>query len=183
MDKLEAMRAFVRIVDAGSISGAAGRLSLAKSAVSRRLAELEDHLGVQLLTRTTRRLALTDRGSEFYDRCVQILSDVEDAVAAVATADTGLKGRLRIAAPLSFGLRHLGPAINAFIDTHPELTFELDFNDRQIDLILEGFDLAVRIAIHFAVRRHDAFATEHFVPDCAFGSGDDRFFRFDPDRV
>ena len=146
MDRLEAMRAFVRIVDAGTISGAAERLNLAKSAVSRRLAELEDHLGVQLLTRTTRRLALTDRGSEFYARCLQILADVEDAEATVATADTELKGRLRIAAPLSFGLRHLGPAINEFIDSHPELEFDLDFNDRQVDLIQEGFDLAVRIA-------------------------------------
>ena len=146
MDRLEEMRAFARIVDAGSISAAAEQLNLAKSAVSRRLSELEKRLGVQLLRRTTRRLSLTDSGRSFYARCVQILADVDEAENEVAAADTALTGRLRVAAPLSFGIRHLGPAINEFIQQNPGLDFELDFNDRQVDLIEEGYDLAIRIA-------------------------------------
>lgn len=146
MDRLEEMRVFVRIVDAGSITAAADQLNLAKSAVSRRLAELEKRLGVQLLRRTTRRLSLTDSGRGFYARSAQILADVDEAEHEVAAADTALTGRLRVAAPLSFGVRHLGPAITEFIEQHPGLDFELDLNDRQVDLIEEGYDLAIRIA-------------------------------------
>jgi DNA-binding transcriptional LysR family regulator len=146
MDRLEEMRAFARIVDAGTISGAADQLNLAKSAVSRRLSELEKRLGVQLVRRTTRRLSLTDSGRSFYARCVQILADIDEAENEVTAADMALTGRLRVAAPLSFGIRHLGPAINEFIQQNPELDFELDFNDRPVDLIEEGYDLAIRIA-------------------------------------
>lgn len=146
MNRLLEMETFVRVVDAGSISGAAERMDTAKSAVSRRLGELEARLGVRLLNRTTRRLSLTGAGGTFYDRCTSILSDVTDAETAVATAATDMQGMLRIAAPLSFGLAHLGPAINEFMRENPGVTVDLDFNDRQIDLVEEGFDLAIRIA-------------------------------------
>ncbi len=146
MDRLEEMRTFVGVVEAGSITGAAERLEIAKSAVSRRLADLEERLSVQLLRRTTRRLDLTDTGRSFYERCLRILADVEEAELAVSQEHANLRGRLRVAVPLSFGLNHLGPAIDAFLRTHAGIEFDLDLNDRQVDLLAEGFDLAVRIA-------------------------------------
>ena len=146
MDKFAHMQIFVGIVEAGSITGAAARLGLPKSAVSRRLAELEAHLGASLIQRTTRRLNLTDSGRDFYDRCVAILADLDEAESAVSHSQGELKGRIKVALPLSFGLMHLAPLIQAFMTLHPEVRFELDFNDRQIDLMQEGFDLAIRIA-------------------------------------
>jgi len=140
------MRTFVGVVEAGSITGAAERLGIAKSAVSRRLADLEERLSVQLFRRTTRRLNLTDTGRGFYERCVRLLADIEEAELAVSQEHGTLCGRLRVAVPLSFGLGHLGPAMDAFLRTHPEVEFDLDLNDRQVDLLAEGFDLAVRIA-------------------------------------
>lgn len=146
MARLEDMETFVRVVEAGSISGAAERMGIAKSAVSRRLSDLESRLGVQLFRRTTRRLDLTDSGRGFYERCLTILSDVDEAEDAVSQAHGTLRGRLHVAVPLSFGLLHLGPAICAFMQAHPEVEFNLDMNDRQVDLLAEGFDLALRIA-------------------------------------
>jgi DNA-binding transcriptional LysR family regulator len=146
MDRLEEMRTFVKVVESGSITGAAERLGIAKSAVSRRLADLEGRLSVQLFRRTTRTLSLTDTGASFHERCLRILADVEEAELAVSQAHGTLRGRLRVAVPLSFGLRHLGPAIDAFLRDHPQVEFDLDLNDRQVDLLAEGFDLAVRIA-------------------------------------
>ena len=146
MDKFAHMQIFVGIVEAGSISGAAERLGMAKSAVSRRLAELEARLGASLIQRTTRRLNLTDSGRAYYTRCVAILADLDEAESAVSQAHASLKGRLKMALPLSFGLLHLAPLVQEFMALHPGLRFDLDFNDRQIDLMQEGFDLAIRIA-------------------------------------
>lgn len=146
MDRFALMRIFVAVTETGGISAAADRLNLAKSAVSRRLAELEAHLGVSLIQRTTRRLTLTDSGRAFYARCVGILADVEEVEAAVTQAHGALKGGLKVALPLAFGLLHLSPLIQAFMARHPDVRLELDFNDRQIDLMQEGFDLAIRIA-------------------------------------
>jgi len=146
MDRYAEMQMFVRVVETGSISGAAERLEIAKSAVSRRLADLESRLGVQLLHRTTRRLSLTDSGRAFHERAQRILADLDEAEAAVSQAHGALKGRLRVALPLSFGLLHLAPLIEAFMSLHPDVEFDLDFNDRQIDLMQEGYDLAIRIA-------------------------------------
>lgn len=146
MDRFGDMQTFVRVVETGSISAAAEHLGIAKSAVSRRLSDLEARLGVQLLRRTTRRLNLTDTGRSFYARSLQILADVDEAETAVSQAHGTLRGRLRVAAPLSFGLLHLGPAITDFMQLHPQVIFDLDFNDRQVDLLAEEIDVAVRIA-------------------------------------
>lgn len=146
MDRFANMDTFVRVVEAGSISGAADRLGVAKSVVSRRLKELEEHLGVELFHRTTRRLNLTDTGRAFYHQSVRILQDVLEAELATSQAHGTLKGSLKVALPLSFGLMHVGPAINDFLNEHPQIEFDLDFNDREVDLIQEGFDLAIRIA-------------------------------------
>ena len=146
MNRLENMDTFIRVVEAGSISGAAERLDVAKSAVSRRLKELEQHLGVELFHRTTRRMNLTETGHAFYQQSVRILQDVLEAELATSKAHHTLKGRLKVALPLSFGLMHLGPAINEFSRENPQIEFDLDFNDREVDLMQEGFDLAIRIA-------------------------------------
>ncbi|MGM0413276.1 MAG: LysR family transcriptional regulator [Pseudomonadota bacterium] len=145
-DRLEEMATFVRVVEAGSLTGAARRLEVAKSAVSRRLAELEGRLGVQLLRRTTRTLHLTDAGRAFYQRCVRILADVDEAELAVSDVHGRLAGQLRVAAPLSFGIAHLQPAVDAFMAEHPDVRFDLDLDDRQVDLMAENFDLGIRIA-------------------------------------
>lgn len=146
MDRFENMDTFIRVVEAGSITGAADRLGVAKSAVSRRLKEMEEHLGVQLFHRTTRQMNLTDTGRAFYHQSVRILDDVLEAELSTSQAHGTLKGCLKIALPASFGLMHMGPAINEFLQEHPEIEFDLDFNDREVDLIQEGFDLAIRIA-------------------------------------
>ncbi len=146
MARLEELETFVRVVESGSISGAAERLGVAKSAVSRRISDLEGRLGVQLFRRTTRSLNLTDSALPFYERCIRILTEVEEAEQSLTSAHGALQGQLRVAAPLSFGLLHLGPAIAEFAALHPGIHFDLDFNDRQVDLLAEGFDLALRIA-------------------------------------
>ena len=146
MNRFENMDTFIRVVEAGSISAAADRLGVAKSAVSRRLKELEKHLGVELFHRTTRQMNLTDTGRAFYHQAVRILDDVLEAEIATSQAHGTLKGSLKIALPSSFGLMHMGPVINDFLKEHPQIEFDLDFNDREVDLIQEGFDLAIRIA-------------------------------------
>ncbi len=145
MARLAEIEAFVRIVEAGGVGAAAERLDVAKSVVSRRLRDLEARLGVQLLQRTTRRISLTETGRAYYERCVRILADIEEADQAAAQEHGSLRGRLRLAAPLSFGIMHLGPAIREFLEAHPDLSIDLDLNDRRHDLVDEGFDLAVRI--------------------------------------
>ena len=146
MASLEEMKAFVRIVETGSISAAAKQLGVAKSAVSRRLKELEGRLGVQLLTRTTRQSSLTEAGRRYHDRAVRILDDVIELEAITSNTSTELTGEIRIAAPLSFGLDQLSPAINRFAMVHAGLRIHLEFTDRHINLVEEGFDVAVRVA-------------------------------------
>jgi len=146
MGQLEEMQNFVRVVEAGSISKAAGQLGVAKSGVSRRLVDLEARLGVRLLNRTTRRSSLTEAGQAYYQRAAKLLTDVAELNAVTADTDALLKGTLRLAVPLSFGLCHLSPAIDEFLKLHPELAINIDFSDRHIDLVGQGVDLAIRIA-------------------------------------
>ena len=145
MDRFENLQAFVAVVEAGSFTAAADRLGVAKSAISRRVSALEERLGVQLLRRTTRRLNVTDTGQSFYEHSARILADLEEAESAVAQEHGELRGTLRVALPLSFGIRHMCEPIAEFNRTHPRVTFDLDLNDRRIDLLQEGVDLAVRI--------------------------------------
>ncbi len=145
MDKFEDLQAFVAVVEAGSFTAAADRLNTAKSAISRRVSALEERLGVQLLRRTTRVLNLTETGSSFYEHSARILADLEEAEAAVQQEHGELRGRLRLALPLSFGVRHMCKPIAAFSKLHPKVEFDLDLNDRRVDLIEEGADVALRI--------------------------------------
>jgi DNA-binding transcriptional LysR family regulator len=145
MDRFEDMQTFVAVVEAGSFTSAADRLDTAKSAVSRRISSLEERLGVQLLRRTTRQLNLTNSGRSFYEHSARILADLEEAESAVAQEHGELRGSLRVALPLSFGLRHMSKPIAEFSRLHPRVEFDLDLNDRRVDLVEEGADLALRI--------------------------------------
>lgn len=145
MDKFASIEAFVAVVDTGSFSKAAERIGAIKSVVSRRVSLLEKHLGVQLLARTTRSQSLTSAGAQFYERAVTILAELDEAEQSIETASTELRGRLKVAAPLSFGLHHLTDALNEFLCEHPAIELDLDLNDREINLVEEGFDMAIRI--------------------------------------
>jgi DNA-binding transcriptional LysR family regulator len=144
MSLFDDMTTFVRAVEAGSFSGAARRLGLAKSIVSRRIAALETRLGARLFNRNTRRLSLTEVGVAYADRARQILDDIAEADEIAGRLQGALSGRLSVAAPMSFGLRHLSGAIAAFLSVHPGLEIDLDLNDRTVDLVSEGRDLAIR---------------------------------------
>lgn len=145
MNSVEDMQMFTRIVEAGSISKAAEQLDTVKSAVSRRLKELEKRLNVTLLQRTTRRQMLTESGERYYQSCLRLLDDIAEAEAQVTDTHAELSGRLRIAVPLSFGLQHLTPVLLAFQQQYPQLQLDVDFSDRFVDLLADGFDLAIRI--------------------------------------
>jgi DNA-binding transcriptional LysR family regulator len=145
MDKFADIEAFTAVVETGTFSAAGERLGVAKSVISRRISQLEKRLGSRLLHRTTRRLALTDTGKNFYQRSVQILADLDDAEQSVADQAMELRGSIKLAAPLSFGLKHLSGAITDFLNKHPAIELNLDLNDRNINLVEEGFDMAVRI--------------------------------------
>jgi len=140
------MQTFVRVVEAGSISKAADQIGIAKSGVSRRLADLENRLGVKLINRTTRRSSLTEAGELYYRGAVKLLGDVAELDALVVDSDARLEGSLRLAVPLSFGLGHLSPAIDEFLDLHPGLDVHINFSDHRIDLLEQGVELAIRIA-------------------------------------
>ncbi|HHH42545.1 MAG TPA: LysR family transcriptional regulator [Gammaproteobacteria bacterium] len=145
MNKFADLDAFTAVVEAGTFSAAGERLGIAKSVVSRRISQLEARLGSRLLHRTTRRLALTDAGRNFYQRAVQILADLDDAEQSVTEETARLSGSIKLAAPLSFGLVHLSNAIADFLREHPAIQLSMDLNDRNINLVEEGFDMAVRI--------------------------------------
>ncbi len=145
MDRLDSLESFVAVVEAGQFSAAALRLGIGKSVVSRRVSELEEHLGARLLQRTTRRLSLTEAGREFYPRALQLLEDLAEAEQSVSSGQQALGGRIRLATPLTFGMLHLGPLINRFMQAHPGVVLDLDMDDGQVNLIQEGVDLALRI--------------------------------------
>lgn len=146
MSQLDEMQTFVRIVEAGSITRAAEQMDTVKSAVSKRLTDLEKRLGVSLLKRTTRKQTLTDAGQDYYQHCVRILDDIAEVETSLSDDQSALAGRIRMAAPISFGLMHLSPAIRAFNQINPDIQFDIEFNDRQQDLIAEGIDLAIRVS-------------------------------------
>ncbi len=144
MIKIEGITAFVSVVESGSVSEAARRLRLSKSVVSERLAELERSLGGMLLHRTTRKLTLTEDGTAFLERAARIVREIEDATAEMAERRGTLSGPLRIAAPVTFGRMHLGPALYPFLAKHPEIQLVLDIDDRRVDVSSEGYDAIVR---------------------------------------
>ena len=145
MDKLKAMSVFVAIVDQSGLSKAAEQIGRSPAAVVRTLAELEAHLGVRLLNRSTRRISLTDDGREYLLHCRKIVADVEAAELSIDLRRETISGKLTLTAPVTFGRLHLAPLINAYLAQHPQVNIELILLDRVVDIIEEGFDLALRI--------------------------------------
>lgn len=146
MDRLAEMEVFVRVVEEGGFSAAARTLDMSKSAVSKRVSALEDRLGARLINRTTRKLALTDAGIAFHARAARIIAEAEEAEAAVSSLQAAPRGVLRVNAPVSFGINHLGGLLPSFLERYPDLSVDLVMNDRFVDLVDEGFDLAIRIS-------------------------------------
>lgn len=146
MDVLSGMRAFVATVDTGSFSQAARDLGASKATVSKQVAALENHLQVRLLHRTTRKLNLTDEGREYVERARRILDELSDAQDAVSPLGAEPRGRLRISAPHTFGAMHLSHALAAFIERYPLIHLDIEFSDRLVNLVDEGFDAVIRIS-------------------------------------
>ncbi|WP_028468697.1 LysR family transcriptional regulator [Neptunomonas japonica] len=145
MDKLKAMATFVEIVDRGSLSAAAEAINRSPASVVRALADLENHLSVRLLNRSTRRISLTDEGRDYLLRCRRILADINDAEFLLDARRGAPEGKLSITAPMMFGRLHIVPLLNRYLSEHPGLRVELTLIDRIVDIIDEGFDLAIRI--------------------------------------
>lgn len=145
MDKVQEMTSFVAVVEAGSFVAAADAVGLSKAAVSRHVADLEQRLGTRLLHRTTRRLSLTDDGQLFFSRARELLNAIDEAESEIASRSGEPVGVLRINAPLTFGILHLAPLWGRFIDAHPKVALDVTLGDRIVDLVEEGYDLAVRI--------------------------------------
>lgn len=146
MDKLEAMRVFTQVVTHGGFTAAAREIGLSRSAVSKHVIDLEAALGVQLLRRTTRQTSTTEAGLAYFERCKEILAEIEEADLAVSEAQQFPRGQLRVNAPMSFGTLHLGPALAEFMQRYPDVQVQVVLNDRIVDPIAEGFDVTIRIA-------------------------------------
>lgn len=145
MDKYQEMRVFTAVVDSASFVAAGEALGMSKAAVSRYVSELEQRLGVRLMHRTTRKLSLTPEGEVFLSRCRDILSSIEASEEEISTRRVTVSGLLKVSVPVSFGIRHLAPLWSEYLDQHPQVTLDVQLADRFIDLVDEGFDLAVRI--------------------------------------
>ena len=145
MDRFAAVEAFVETVDTGSFASAARRLRRSRSRISKQVAELEEQTGVRLFDRTTRRVSLTEGGQLYLERCRRVLDELDAAESALDRMRVEPRGRLRVSAPLSFGVLHLAPFLPAFLQQFPQIRLDLSLNDRHVDLIEEGFDLAIRI--------------------------------------
>ena len=145
MENLADIAVFVRVVERGSFTLAAGDLGLSRAAVSKYVSRLEQRLASRLLHRTTRRLALTEAGAALFEASRGALERIEEAEAAVAHLQAAPRGRLRVSGPMSFGLLHLGPALADFLREHPQVSLDVKLDDRFVNLVEDGFDVAVRI--------------------------------------
>src|SRR5580698_10656290 len=145
MDRMTAMETFVTVVEAGSFSAAARRLKLGQLAASKSIAQLEEQLGARLLLRSTRGLTPTDAGQRFYDHALRAIDEADQAEQAVRESSEGLSGRLRIGAAVTFARLHVLPALKSFLDKHPKLSIDIILDDRSIDLLERGVDVALRM--------------------------------------
>jgi DNA-binding transcriptional LysR family regulator len=145
MDRIESMGVFAKVVAKQSFSGAARELRLSQAAVSKHVRALEDWLGAQLLNRTTRRLNVTEIGALVYERCERILDQIDEVQQSTSALQTAPRGVLHLAAPISFGITQLGPALADYLSRYPEVVVDATLDDRFIDLVEEGFDLALRV--------------------------------------
>ena len=188
MDKLKAFESFVSVATRGSLTAAAKAEGVAPAIMGRRLDALEEHLGVKLLVRTTRRISLTHEGSAFLEDCQRLLSDVANAEASVSEGGVKATGHLRITAPAGFGRRHVAPLVPRFRTEHPDVTISLNLSDRVVDLAGEGFDCAVRvgdlpdsslISVRLADNRRLCVATPEYLRRCGTPAHPSELSRFD----
>jgi len=145
MGQLEDMHIFLRVVETGSITKAAEQMNIAKSAVSKRLSSLEQKLGIKLINRTTRKSSITEAGQRYYQRSKLIIDEVDELNNQTSSSKMALEGTLNIAVPLSFGLTHLAPALDIFLQQHSDLKLNINFSDQKVDIVEQGVDLAFRI--------------------------------------
>lgn len=145
MDRLTEMEAFTRVVEMGGFTEAAKKIGLSKSAVSKHVAALETRLGARLLNRTTRRVSPTEIGLAYYDKAIEVLSAAKDADAMATAMQGAPTGELKISAPLSFGLKYVAPALASFLKAYPDVAARLEFDDKVVELVAGGFDMAIRI--------------------------------------
>ena len=145
MDKFEAMRVFCAVIEAGGFASAADRMGVSTSAVSRHVAQLEADLNVRLLNRTTRRMSPTDEGFAYFERCTQLLADLEETEASVSGKAQHPRGRLRLTAPIALATLRLAPAFAAFMQVYPDVTLDIVLSDGIADFAEEGLDLAIRV--------------------------------------
>jgi DNA-binding transcriptional LysR family regulator len=145
MDRLAAMEIFVSVAEAGSFSAAAKRMNVGQPAISKSVAQLEERLGVRLILRSTRGLTMTDAGQRFYEHAKLAIREADDAEQAVRRASDSLSGKLRVSAAVTFACIHVLPFLNDFLGRHPELEIDLMLDDRNIDLLEEGMDIALRM--------------------------------------
>ena len=145
MDKFEAMRVYCSVIEAGGFAAAAERIGISTSAVSRHVAQLEAHLNIRLLNRTTRRMSATNEGFAYFERCTQLLADLEETEASVSGIAVTPRGRLRLTAPIALATLRLAPAFAAFSTAYPEVTLDIVLSDNLADFAEEGLDLAIRV--------------------------------------
>lgn len=145
MDRLTEMEAFASVVDLGGFTDAARKMGLSKSAISKHVSSLEARLGARLLNRTTRRVSPTEIGLAYYDKARQVLDDASEADAMVTSMQSTPKGSLRVSATTDFGVNHLSPALGDFLSQYPDINVNMVLSNRPVDLLSEGFDLAIRI--------------------------------------
>ena len=146
IDIVASMRVYTAVVEAGSFTGAADKLNLSRGMATRYVAQLEEHLGVRLLQRTTRKLSLTEAGNDYYERAVQVLAMIAEAESSVAQEASVPRGILRVSSSNAFGARHLGLAIAEFLQQYPGVQIDVTLSDRVVNLVEEGFDVAIRVA-------------------------------------
>ena len=146
MDKLDGMRLFVKVVELGSFAAAAEALEVSRAMATTHIARLEERLGVRLLNRTTRRLSLTEAGSAYYERCAAVVAEIDTLEHSLQAMAEEPRGVVKITAPVSFGTSHLGPALGDYLDRYPHVRLDVSLSDRTVDLVEEGYDLAVRIS-------------------------------------
>ncbi|MGB5444471.1 MAG: LysR substrate-binding domain-containing protein [Psychromonas sp.] len=147
MDKLETMRAFITVVQEGAFSKAADKLNLSPQLVSKYVSQLENKLQIRLLNRTTRKVSLTEAGIEYYQRCQQVLDDIDELEGTLTNLHQNISGVLTISAPMSFAMRHLPKLIAEFQQIHPDVKIELKMTDRKVDIVEEGIDIALRVGL------------------------------------
>lgn len=145
MDRFDSMNVFVKVVETGSFAGAARRLNVSPGVVTTRVKDLEDHLGIRLLNRTTRNVSLTEVGRTYYEGCLRLLGELDDLERAATELQRRPRGVLRVNAPPSFGVLHLAPMIASFTELYPEVSVELNLTDQMADLVDEGFDIGIRM--------------------------------------